>query len=77
MKNQSGFGLISTIIIFTLVATVGWIIFVRMTNLQQEESASEAIERAKTNVDKANEASSKVKEAADATSELIDKIDVE
>jgi len=75
MKRQQGFGLISTIIILTIVAALGWLAFTRMANIKEQESANEAVERAKVNVDKANEARNKVQDVIDTTTEALNEID--
>lgn len=66
MKKDQGFGSISTIITLALAAVIGWYIYSNLSNSRTGESPTDAIDRAKTNVDKANDASNKVKDAVDS-----------
>ena len=74
MRNQKGFGLISTIIILAFVAVVGVAVYNKIKQTNADEAASQTIDHAKNNVDKANEASNKAKEAIEETTEVLNEI---
>ncbi len=67
MRNQQGFGLILTIIGLAITAALGWHIYsqYQSNSSSPQQSAGDAVDEAKENVDKINEVQQQVQDVYD------------